>query len=47
MAFAAYQVLALHPQRGLFSPGASMLVLIAWPAAALVAAGVLLTRRDA
>jgi ABC-2 type transport system permease protein len=47
MPFAASQVLALHPQRGLFSPGASMLVLIAWPAVALLAAGVLLTCRDA
>lgn len=47
MPFAASQVLAVHPQHGLFSPGASMLVLIAWPAVALLAAGVLLTRRDA
>ena len=31
MAFAASQVTALHPQAGLFSPGGSMLVLVAWP----------------
>jgi ABC-2 type transport system permease protein len=47
MAFAASQVTALHPQAGLFSPGASMLVLVAWPAGALVAAGLVITRRDA
>ena len=44
--FAAYQVVARHPQAGLFSPGVSLLVLIAWPAAILVTAGVLFTRRD-
>jgi hypothetical protein len=44
--FAAYQVVAQHPQAGLLSPGLSLLVLIAWPAATLVTAGVLLTRRD-
>ena len=44
--FAAYQVVARHPQAGLFSPGVSLLVLIAWPAAILVTAGVLLSRRD-
>jgi ABC-2 type transport system permease protein len=47
MAFAAAQVIALHPQSGLFSPSASMLVLIAWPAIALLTAGVVITRRDA
>ena len=47
MPFAASQVLAVHPQRGLFSPGASMLVLIGWPAVALAAAGILLIKRDA
>jgi ABC-2 type transport system permease protein len=45
--FAASQVLALHPQPGLFSPAVSMLVIAAWPAAALLAAGLALTRRDA
>jgi hypothetical protein len=47
MAFAASQVTALHPQAGLFSPGASMLVLVAWPAGTLLAAGLVITRRDA
>ena len=47
MAFAASQVVALHPQAGLFSPGASMLVLLAWPAGALLAAGLVISRRDA
>ena len=44
--FAAYQVVARHPQAGLFSPGVSLLIVIAWPAAIVVTAGVLLTRRD-
>ncbi len=44
---AAGQVTALHPAAGLFSPGVSLLVLLAWPAAALAAAVVLITRRDA
>jgi ABC-2 type transport system permease protein len=47
MAFAAYQVTAAHPQAGLLSPWGSMLVLVAWPAAALLAAGLVLSRRDA
>jgi hypothetical protein len=47
MAFAASQVIALHPQAGLFSPGASMLVLVAWPTGALLAAGLVISRRDA
>jgi hypothetical protein len=47
MPFAASEVVALHPQAGLLSPAASMLVLIAWPAAALLAAGLVITRRDA
>jgi len=44
---AARQVSALHPATNLFSPGWSLLVLLAWPAAALAAAAVLITRRDA
>jgi ABC-2 type transport system permease protein len=44
---AARQVSALHPATDLFSPGWSLLVLLAWPAAALAAAAVLITRRDA
>ena len=47
LAFAAFQVTALHPQAGLFSPGGSMLVLVAWPAGTLLAAGLVITRRDA
>jgi ABC-2 type transport system permease protein len=47
MAFAASQVLAMHPQHGLFSPAASMLVLIAWPTAAVMVAALVVTRRDA
>jgi hypothetical protein len=45
MAFAATQVVALHPQPGLLPPAASMLVIVAWPAAALLAAGLVITRR--
>jgi ABC-2 type transport system permease protein len=44
---AARQVSALHPAADLLSPGWSLLVLLAWPATALVAAAVLITRRDA
>jgi hypothetical protein len=44
--FAAYQLVTLHPQPGLLPPGLSVLVLIGWPAAALLAAGFLITRRD-
>lgn len=47
MAFAASQVMAAHPQPGLLPPAASMLVLIAWPAVTLLAAGLLLAARDA
>jgi ABC-2 type transport system permease protein len=47
LAFAASQVTALHPQAGLFSPGGSMLVLVAWPTGTLLIAGLVLTRRDA
>jgi ABC-2 type transport system permease protein len=43
---AAYQVVALHPQASLLSPALSLLVLLAWPAAILVAAALLITRRD-
>jgi ABC-2 type transport system permease protein len=44
--FAAYQEVTAHPTAGLFSPGLSLLILIAWPAAALIAAAIVLTRRD-
>jgi ABC-type transport system involved in multi-copper enzyme maturation permease subunit len=46
MPFAAAQVVATHPQPGLLSPGLSMLVLVGWPAAALLAAALVITRRD-
>ena len=44
---AAQQVSALRPAADLFSPGWSLLVLLAWPAAGLAAAAILITRRDA
>lgn len=44
--FAAYSEVTGHPPAGLLSPWLSLLVLIAWPAAALLAAGIVLTRRD-
>jgi ABC-type Na+ transport system ATPase subunit NatA len=44
---AAQQVSALHPAADLFFPGWSLLVLLAWPAASLAAAAILITRRDA
>jgi ABC-2 type transport system permease protein len=47
MPFATSQILAMHPQPGLFAPAVSMLVLVAWPAAALLAAGLAINRRDA
>jgi len=43
---AAYQVVASHPLAGLLTPGLSMLVIIAWPAATLAAAAIVITRRD-
>ena len=43
---AAQQVSALHPAADRFSPGWSLLVLLAWPAAGLAAAAVVITRRD-
>jgi ABC-2 type transport system permease protein len=45
--FAAYQLVTLRPQPGLLSPGLSMLVLIGWPAAALLTAALVITHRDA
>jgi ABC-2 type transport system permease protein len=45
--WAAYQVVALHPQPGLLSPALSLLVVAAWPAAILLIAAVAITRRDA
>lgn len=43
---AAYQAVSLHPSRHLFSPALSVIVLLAWPAAALTAAALLITGRD-
>lgn len=43
---AAQQVALLHPQADMFSPATSMLVLLAWPAAALVIAAVTITRTE-
>jgi ABC-2 type transport system permease protein len=44
--FAAYQAVTLHPLAALFSPALSVLVLLAWPAAVLLAAAAVITRRD-
>jgi ABC-2 type transport system permease protein len=43
---AARQVTALHPATTLFAPAISLLVLLAWPAVALLAAALLITRHD-
>jgi ABC-type transport system involved in multi-copper enzyme maturation permease subunit len=47
MPFAAYQAVSLHQRAGLLSPGLSVVVIIAWPVIALLAAAAVLTRRDA
>jgi hypothetical protein len=47
MPFAAYQVVSLHPRAGLLSPAISVVVLVAWPVIALLAAAAELRRRDA
>ncbi len=44
---AAHQVTALHPATNLFAPALSLLVLLAWPAVALLIAAATITRRDA
>jgi ABC-2 type transport system permease protein len=44
---AAHQVTALHPATDQFAPALSLLVLLAWPAVALLAAALMITRRDA
>ncbi|MGH9104278.1 MAG: hypothetical protein ACRDZX_00270 [Acidimicrobiales bacterium] len=44
MLMAAYQTVALHPQADLLSPALSMVVVLAWPAAALVLAAALVNR---
>jgi hypothetical protein len=43
---AAQQVVTTHPRTDLFPPGGSLLVLLAWPAAALLTAAILITRQD-
>jgi ABC-2 type transport system permease protein len=44
---AASQLVSPHPSGHYFSPALSFAVLIAWPAAALIVAGLLINRRDA
>jgi ABC-2 type transport system permease protein len=44
---AARQITALHPATDLFAPAFSLVVLLAWPALTLLAAALLITRRDA
>lgn len=44
---AAQQVALLHPHGDMLSPAISMLVLLAWPAAALLVAAVVITRTEA
>ena len=44
---AAHQLTALHPATNLFAPALSLLVLLAWPAVALLIAAAAITRRDA
>jgi hypothetical protein len=46
MPFAVYQLLSLHRHAGLLSAPLSLLVLLAWPTVALIAAATVLTRRD-
>ena len=44
---AGQQMTALHGAHGYFPPGASLIVCLAYPALALAAAAILITRRDA
>jgi ABC-2 type transport system permease protein len=44
--FSAEQVVALHPRPELLSPASSMVVIVAWPAVALVVAAILISSRD-
>jgi len=44
---AARQVTAPHPAAKLFAPALPLVVLLAWPALALLAAALMITRRDA
>jgi ABC-2 type transport system permease protein len=43
----AYQLVSVHRHAGLLSPALSLVVLVAWAAALLVAGAVAITRRDA
>jgi len=47
MPVAAYQAVSLHQRAGMLSPGLSVVVIIAWPVIALLAAAAVLARRDA
>jgi hypothetical protein len=42
-----YQLVSAHPSDHLFSPGLSLLVMLAWPAVILALAAVVITRHDA
>ena len=42
----AYQLVSDHPNRNLLSPGPAVVVVLAWPAAALTIAAVLVCQRD-
>jgi hypothetical protein len=44
---AAQQLVSLHPKTDMFAPALSLLVVIGWAVAALAAACVMITRRDA
>jgi len=44
---ASYQVVSEHPHAGLLSRPLSLVVIVAWPVAALLAAAILIRRRDA
>ena len=44
---AVYQLISANPSNQLFSPGISLIVLFAWPAAALAGGAAIITRNDA
>jgi ABC-2 type transport system permease protein len=46
MPLAVYQLLSPHRQAALLPPALSLLVLLGWPAVALLAAAIVITRRD-
>ena len=47
LAGAVYQLSSSHPSGQLFSPGLSLIVMLAWPTVALAVAAVVITRHDA